>query len=146
MNASRRNITEKSDYYTFIAGPGEVALTLDAMHGSENRSTRARAWAELFDMNAKELLSIDVYSSRGKSARKVGRVKIPNRQPLVLRVRLEPTTERYLVRVEGAVELTQAGPAREKPSSSHGKLQIEMNDGSVQEVDLSHVRRLTVEP
>jgi hypothetical protein len=37
-------------------------------------------------------------------------------------------------------------PATEKPSSSQGKLRIEMGDGSVQEVDLSHVRGLTIEP
>ena len=131
-------------FYTFIAGPGEVALTVDATVGSEHLETAARA--ELFDMNANLLLSEGVNSARGISAREVGRVKIPNRQPLVMRIILGTNTQRYLVRVEGAVELIQAELAREKPSPSRGKLRIEMNDGFVQEVDLSHVRRLTVEP
>jgi hypothetical protein len=129
-------------YYTFIAGPGEVALTLDTMSNTAWTSPRA----ELFDMNANGLLYVGADSCCGRSERKVGRVQIPTRQPLVMRVRLDSNAERYLVRVEGAVELVQVGPATEKPSSSQGKLRIEMNDGSVQDIDLSHVRRLTIEP
>ena len=132
-------------YYTLIAGPGEVALTLDAMN-SKDWFSRTSPKTELFDMNANILLSVDVSSWGGKTERKVGRVKIPTRQPLVMRVLLDSNTERYLVRVEGAVELAQVGPAPEKRSSSQGKLRIEMDDGSVQDIDLSHVRRLTIEP
>jgi hypothetical protein len=131
-------------YYTFIAGPGQVALTLDAMYDPKHLRTNPRA--ELFDMNANSLLQVWVVSHDGQSDRKVGRAQIPTRQPLIMRVTLDQATERFLVRVEGAVELVQTGPATEKPSSSQGKLRIEMDDGSVQDIDLSHVRRLTIEP
>ena len=83
-------------YYTFIAGPGEVALTVDATAGSDARDW-TQPWttiqAELFDMNANQLLSQEVTSWPSRSERKVGRVKIPNRQPLVLRVRLDGNTK-----------------------------------------------------
>jgi hypothetical protein len=158
-NGIKGTSTEKAGeyYYSFIAGPGEVALTLDAMHGSmpgylcsssslPGLFPCTTAEAELFDMNAERLLSVKVQSQAGKSERKVGRVKIRNRQPLVMRVRLDANAEWYLARVEGAVQFGQAGQAGETPSSHHGKLHIEMDDGSVQDVDLSHVRRLTIEP
>jgi hypothetical protein len=131
-------------YYSLAAGPGELTVTVDA---KANKNAAAPGiFVELFDSKARRLLNISAIVGLGDSKRDIKSVKLGSRQPVVMQLKLERGLEQYLVRIEGALQLGKPEQTAGASQSSRSKMRIEMNDGSIQEIDLSRVRRITVEP
>ena len=97
-------------YYTFLAGPGEVVLTTDA--AAKSGSTFFEV--EVFNMDA---VNIEVirYGPTMTPERKVKRFQIPQQQPVLLRINLDPSAGNYMVRVGGAVQLDSAATLSPTP-------------------------------
>lgn len=91
-----------SYYYTFIAGPGIVKMTVDG----RNKSGLASAIdVELSDLDAKRLLAINM-GNTNITKREVERVQLGRRQQIIMRVLLDELTIDYMVRLEGAVDFS----------------------------------------
>jgi hypothetical protein len=131
-------------YYSLVAGPGEITVTVDAK--ASKNAVAPGIFVELFDSKARKLVDVSVIVGLGESKRNVQSVKLGSKQPLVMQLKLERGLEQYLVRIEGALQLGKPEQTGGASQPSRGKLRIEMNDGSIQELDLSRVRRITVEP
>lgn len=141
-------------FYTFVAGPGEVIVKLDA--------TPEKGFiiveVNLFDTNAQELLSLRANTPTDASERVIKRLKLDKKQRIEMRV-LEKNPDssdkktyqgRYKVELSGAIQLNgnQTTAPNIKNSvinvPSQGKLYIEMKDGTKQELDLNRVRQIYV--
>ena len=95
-----------SYYYAFNAGPGTVTAIVDG----KNRYASFGANAieiELSDLDAEPLLSISLGNTT-KDERKVERVQLGRQQQVIMRVLLDKRTIDYMVRLEGAVDLSPA--------------------------------------
>ncbi len=150
-------------YYTFVANPGEVAITLsvqsdpplNAYSGGINTVTFT-----LYDRNAEAIASKSVSSYHGGgTAQAVGRVNVTRRQSVVLGINIldsvfNSQSGKYRLRLSGSVELGQNGSAsspREKPDTynclpKQGTLIIKMKDGSKKIIDLIEAETITVVP
>lgn len=141
-------------FYTFVAGPGEVIVKLDA--------TPEKGFiiveVNLFDTNAQELLSLRANTPTDASERVIKRLKLDKKQRIEMRI-LEKNPDssdrktyqgRYKVELSGAIQLNgnQTTAPNRKNSvinvPSQGKLYIEMKDGTKQELDLNRVRQIYV--
>lgn len=117
------------NFYTFIAGPGEVVVTLDV----QPKNDVVVVDVDLFNTDAKEILSFRG-STSSKSERVVKRVQISSRHPVIMRVTsvnsANNSSGTYRVRIEGAVQLgvaqsqgggvdsTNSAPSPTQPGSS----------------------------
>jgi hypothetical protein len=91
-------------YYTLLAGPGEVILTVD----SGAKGSFSQLEAELFDLDAQKLAQVQNLPYPGETSRRVTRVTFGAQQPVLLRIFLDRDAAQYLVRLGGAVQV--AGP------------------------------------
>jgi hypothetical protein len=91
-------------YYTFLAGPGEVVITVD----SGAKGSFSQLEVELFDMDAQQLALLQNLPYPGETSRKVKRVSFGAQQPVLLRIFLDREAAQYLVRVGGAVQVAGA--------------------------------------
>jgi hypothetical protein len=91
-------------YYTFLAGPGEVILTID----SGAKGSFSQFEAELFDFEAEKLAKIWTLPYPGETARKVTRVSFGAEQPVLMRLMVDRDAAQYLVRVAGAAKFSGA--------------------------------------
>lgn len=163
-------------YYSFMANPGEVVITLTVDPGKAANSSDefygvyTGASFSLFDRNAAELVGKTVItSSKGlESKQAVARVEITRRQLVTLSIYIE---NRYMhtsvggkwrIRIEGEAEFRQGGidlsdfnpnnsASKDKTNSSNcfpkqGTLIIKMKDGSKKIIDLSEAEDITVVP
>jgi hypothetical protein len=154
----RKDGTGKSaeNYYTFVAGPGEVQLTVAAR--AKQFSTGVRV--DLFDADGNAVTNASVIATT-TAAQEAKRFQIAKRQTIVMRIAIDENVGQYAVRLGGAVELTRddaagaggarpptppqgGGPAPAGPR--RGRIRIELTDGSAQEFDLTKVQRITIEP
>ncbi len=131
-------------YYSLVAGPGEITVTVDSK-ASKNAAAPG-IFVQLFDSKARKVLNVSAIVGFGNSKRDIQSVKLGTRQPMVMQLKLERGLEQYLVRIEGALQQGKPEQNGGLSQSSRGKMRIEMNDGSIQEIDLSRVRRIFVEP
>jgi hypothetical protein len=92
-----------SYYYVFNAGPGNVSATVDGKNRPVGLANAIRI--ELFDVNAKRLLSISLGNTTDDK-RVVRRVQLGRQQQVIMRVLLDAATIDYKVRLEGAVDFT----------------------------------------
>lgn len=129
-------------FYSFVAKPGTVIITLDVAPNKQN--TLNYVGVDLFNLNAQELLSFDV-GVISKSKRKIQRLQIKRQQTIIMRIsrRNRKGAASYRIRVDGSVQLPKAN-IRSIQLPSEGMLRLEMNDGTVQEINLSRVRNATV--
>jgi hypothetical protein len=90
-------------FYTFVAGPGELTVTVDV----KSSTGQALLNYELLGGNASTSLICCEYAQAdgdGQSARNVKSVTLAKRQPVVLRVTIgKAGTGTYRVRLSGAV-------------------------------------------
>ena len=108
---------EVSYYYTFMAEPGTLKITVDGKIRSGSYTNAIEV--VLIDVDANRLLEINL-GLTWVDKRVVKRVKIPHSQQLLLRVLLSEGTMDYKVKVEGAVNLEAAHPPRtEQPIYRH---------------------------
>jgi len=147
---------DREIYYTFMVNPGLLTVSLNVLR----ETGIAQASVELFDNKANPLTFQHGYAafnvlatpSTGRNEQQIQSVQIARRQPLLLRIKSNGFGK-YRVRLSGAIDLPGATPSPTTPppstaqaSSGRGKLRIEMNDGTVQEIDLSSVRQVSVRP
>ncbi len=148
LNGNVDKDNQSEYYYSFIADPGEVTITLDIQPNNAN----VLVGVDLFNSETKELLSFEVPAYNSTSVREIQRVQIDRKQPIFIRIGRKQSSgsATYRVRVTGAVQPanSQQGTTTESTSSlnlpSQGMLRIEMDNGSVEEINLSRIRRATV--
>src|SRR6185312_7162687 len=97
--------------YTFLAGPGEVVLTVD----SGARGSFSQLDAQLFDLDAEKLAQVQNLPYPGETARKVTRASFGAQQPVLLRIFLDREAAQYLY---ASVALLNS-PASMLPSAAH---------------------------
>jgi hypothetical protein len=179
-------------YYSFTAGPGEIAVTIDlkAKTGSTN------ADVEIFDADSKVFYYYPNATSTNEHA--VKKFTLNSEQPLTLRLALDTSAGAYSIKLAGPIQLATVPPAGEtaaageqpqpptdvpQPDTANttpadslsgttaksgksskldfsldllqtagkhfglptsGILHIVMKDGSVQDIDLSQVKKASV--
>ena len=179
-------------YYSFTAGPGEIAVTIDlkAKAGSTN------ADVEIFDAESKIFYIYPNATSTNEHA--VKKFTLNTEQPLILRLALDSSAGAYSIKLAGPIQLATVPPTGDSPSAGEqpqpptdtpqpdstnttptdsssgttaksgknsnldfgldlmqtagkhfglptsGILHIVMKDGSVQDIDLSQVKKASV--
>ena len=152
---SFRVAPERELYYSFTAGPGEVTMTFDVL--KQQRAVFANARITLFDRDAKVIrfkdnkdgLDLNSYLT---DERVINRIHLDQRQQVTVRIRTTGTDPgRFRLRLTGAVELNQQASSYSPPEQetlfvlpARGAMHVEMKDGTVQQISLSEVRRVTV--
>jgi hypothetical protein len=91
-----------SYYYTFNAGPGVVKVTVDGKAKGGGQGPHI----EISDLDAKELLDVLINYPGQFEQRAVERFQLGRRQQVILRILLSSRTTDYVVRLEGAIDLT----------------------------------------
>ena len=162
-------------FYSFMASPGEVSVTLTVEPGRKTNDSNFIAFTgvsfTLYDRNAAEIAGKEVSTADNTGAKQaVARVEITRRQLLVLGIHIPDKNPfnsvggKYRVRIEGTVDvgspsaktsssgLTQADLDAALPSKSgdclpkRGTLIVKMKDGSKKIIDLSEAETITVVP
>jgi len=154
---SMRVAPERELYYAFTAEAGEVTLTFDVL--KEQTPSFANARITLFDKDAKVILFIDNQDKLDLRSflvneRIINRVRFNSRQQVIMRITTGGTDPgKFRLRLTGAVDLGQStSHASALPQETmfllpaRGAMHVEMNDGTVQQINLSDVRRVTVRP
>ncbi len=147
-------------FYSFVAGPGELTVTLDVKGKPENQ---AQMSFELLEKNAATSIMCceGAQGDDGGTGRDVKSVKLTKRQTIILHTTNGPIGGgTFRIRLSGA-GLSDSDSA--KPSENNqvggnnhsnnrinipasGTLQIRMKDGSTKEFDLSLIRNISVKP
>jgi hypothetical protein len=113
-------IGKKVEYYfTFLAGPGEIVITIDG--GAKGSFSEYRA--ELFNLDAERLGQVQILPYPGETARRLTRITFGTQQPVLLRLLLDKDAAQYLVRVGGAVQLDSAATLSPTPVASDASTQ-----------------------
>ncbi len=162
-----------SYYYTFVAGPGEVTLTL-TLEGNKSRISSINFMDfELFNENRRKLISRHVIAARS-NAQAVERINFSRRQRVLLLIRISDSNSgsaKYWLRLSGPVDVSQDMPserdtvggigeetgirvspskrvpeAKESCLPKQGTLIVKMKDGSKKIIDLSEAETITVVP
>lgn len=163
-------------FYSFIANPGEVSITLTVEPGRKANDSDLIAFTgisfSLYDRNAAELAGKEVSTANTTGAKQaVARVEITRRQLLVLGIHIPDKSPwnsvggRYRIRIDGAVDLNQSGNGAGATATTdnvdaavsapkrlgeclpkQGTLIIKMKDGSKKIIDLSDAETVTVVP
>lgn len=152
-------------FYSFIANPGEVSITLTVEPGRKANDSDLINFTgvnfSLYDRNAAQLAGKEVSTADNTGPiQAVARVDITRRQLLVLGIYVRggflqtSVGGRYRLRIDGSVELGQGGStdlSKEKSDTSvclpkQGTLIIKMKDGSKKIIDLSEADTVTVVP
>ena len=140
-----RPIAENREiFYTFVAGPGELTMTLDLMQ----EDTGATVEVHIYDMNAKQIANFYGWALE-KNARRVERVNFPRRLQALMKISVTHSTDHYKgdfrLRFAGALDQARSETAPSaRPVPGSGVLRILMKDGSVQEIAMRQVQQITV--
>lgn len=103
-------------YYSFIANPGEVSITLTVDPGKAVNDSLAFTVVtfSLFDRNAEEIVSKGVTTANEQGSKQaVARVDITRRQIVVLSINIPEGTfyksvgGKYRIQIEGSVDLNR---------------------------------------
>ncbi|MBL8186464.1 MAG: hypothetical protein JNK38_00570 [Acidobacteria bacterium] len=136
---------ENNYFYSFVAGPGEVVITLDISKVNSDASIRY----EIFDEDAKSLIYDDAVAFGSSEERKIKRFVLSRKVLLILKIspghiwgRRE--SGRFRLRISGAVDLSSAASLACLPKQ--GILRIKMKDGSIKEIDLKQTDEITIQP
>ena len=92
-------------YYGFTAGPGEVTITVDLKAKAYSTAVRF----ELLDAESNQILAHNMNAATTTGAeRVVKKVRVREKQAVVLKLVLDSNTGEYMVRLGGAVEFAGA--------------------------------------
>ena len=91
-------------YFTFLAGPGDIIITVD----SGAKGSFSQLEAQLFDLDAQKLAQVQNLPYPGETSRKVSRANLGVQQPVLLRIFLDRDAAQYLVRLTGAIQVAGA--------------------------------------
>jgi len=158
-------------YYTFVAGPGEITLTLSVQSGNGKSN---QVSFDLSNDNARQLGYGTMGAYGGRTEQLVKRIDVNRRQPVLLHITINDWSQgsgRYRLRVGGAVDVSQnkqsAGggdsvtriePINEAKANARrdalrqtmcvneclpkqGTLIVTLKDGSTIKIDLSQVEK-----
>ena len=139
-------------FYSFIAGPGELKITVDVKGRS---GEQALLNFELLAKNgATEIICCEfAQGNDGGTGRAVKSVKLAKQQTVILHTTNGPIGGgSFNIRITGAATFASVAKSDGVAVSDSnqisvpttGKLRIELTDGSAQEFDLRRVRRVTV--
>jgi hypothetical protein len=152
-----------SYYYTFIAGPGRIRLTL-TIEGGKGMLTYNAIEIEVFNEKVRKIASASVTSISGRSAQRTLPVNFSRRERVLLRINVpegNQVSAKYRLRLSGAIELAQgtgeangnvAGVGERSRNESgncvpkQGTLVIKMKDGSRRIIDLGETESVTIVP
>ncbi|AFY30747.1 hypothetical protein [Calothrix sp. PCC 7507] len=98
----------KTYFYTFIAGPGELKLTLDIDAGSTN-GNGVVSTVSIQDKDGNEFSQFNAYATPGMPDRQVKKINFAQATPVVLILTLpQGATANYLskIKIEGAYQLS----------------------------------------
>jgi hypothetical protein len=154
----------EAHYYSFVGGPGEVKVLFD-IAGDDVPTI---IYAEVSDVDGRVMGDLEKQSggsyigaSAGKDSKRfVGRYEVKRQQMLVLKVWLGYNSPgHYRVRLEGAVAFDQEGASDNSSAAAKdtkstdasclpksGILHIVMADGTVQEINLTRVKEVSIRP
>ncbi len=132
-------------YYSFVAGPGEVVITLDVKAVGYHTSTGF----DIFDQNAQMITNERVSAIKGGEERRVNRFVLSRKSSLIIRLTPGGTYGKhesgaFRLRLSGAVDVSGASQPTCLPKQ--GTLRIKMKDGSVKEIDLKQADEITIQP
>jgi hypothetical protein len=147
-------------FYTFMAGPGEVTVTMSVEAGRDSSSSAVTF--HLFNDDDKPIATSAVFAFRGQTAREVKRISFTRRRRVLLRVSIPDEvlgSGKYKVSLDGAVTFASStgGSVADLVDSINktqdvrclppkGTLVIKMKDGSKKIIDLSEAETVTVVP
>jgi hypothetical protein len=148
-------------HYSFVAGSGEITITLTVVSGGHVNQVHF----DLYDEDAKWIAGKTVTAGRGTSEQVVEHVQITRRQPVLLRIILSRFyfgPGKYRVHISGAVDFGDhrsggIGSTDELRAifadpqeclqllPKTGALRVKMKDGSIKRIDLSQTEEITIE-
>jgi hypothetical protein len=141
----------KEVFYSFIANPGEVTMTVDV---TSTNSVTALFFYALDNNGATEIMSSYAQASMtGTSNRKIKTMNFATRKKVILKLEnyIGQGTFRIRLSGSGAPKYLETGntPRPENirmglPMS--GILKFEMSDGTTQEINLDRVQRVLIKP
>jgi len=142
---------DKEFYYSFVAGPGKVTVTVD-IKGTEGVASMTLNFS---GAKSADLLVMPLATHRG-STREVESFNLDKRQTVVMKLASTGSYNgSYLIRLEGAVDFEpNDAPARKNSAGGFsedclpesGTLRFVMRDGTVQEINLNRVQRVSHKP
>lgn len=159
------NLDEPNEehFYSFVAGPGELTITLDVKATPENQAVLN---FELLERNAATSIICCEFAqgNGGGTGRDVKSVKLTKRQTVILHTTNGPIGGgTFRIRLSGAAvsggstqtigndekiendrSINRTGNQISVPAK--GTLRIKMKNGSTKEIDLSLVREISVQP
>lgn len=164
-----------SYYYSFMAGPGEVSITLTVEPGREMHPVGSPGLKSviftLFDRNAETLTSKEAATYDGGEPKQVvARVEVNRRQLVLLGIKIPGGAAfdgvgKYRVRISGTVDFPTGGnnPGAVRGSDfdtpirlatdkkgdclpKQGTLIVKMKDGTKKIIDLSEAEEVTIVP
>jgi hypothetical protein len=134
---------QQDSWFTFAAGPGELAV-LGIAKKSARDNGAVGVTCKLYDEDTHQLISLLAQDGMDEVKRKV---ILPKQTRIKMHLETydngSPFGGSYRITLSGALALQTNAPT---PHPSRGKLRVEFNDGSVQEFDMTRIRRLTLEP
>ena len=137
-----------SYYYTFIAGPGKIRLTL-TLEGEKGMLTYNAIEIEVFNEKVRKIASASVTSISGRSAQRTLPVNFSRRERVLLRINVPDGNQvaaKYRLRLSGAIEVAQGTGAAIDCVPKQGTLVIKMKDGSRKIIDLGETETVTIVP
>jgi hypothetical protein len=134
-----------SSYYSFMAGPGEVTITLDV----ESVRGFASAAYSVFDSDGRKVFGGHANSTSTGGERDTQRFAISRKVQLILRLELgsmmgRSDSGKFRIRFSGAIDSGGANIPTCLPKQ--GTLRVKMKDGSVKELDLKQAEEITIQP
>jgi hypothetical protein len=131
-------------FYLLTAGPGQLTFTFDVSAG-RGMLTFATVNFDLYFMDGRNVINgILCNPSDGEDCRRTTTITLAKKQPLIVRISIDGQSSagKFRVGISGPLELASGN---RPPSGQGGKLRLEFADGTVQEIDMSRVRRLSWE-
>src|ERR1017187_1548595 len=127
-------------FYLLTAGPGELAFTFDVSAG-RGMLTFATVNFDLYYMDGRNASnSILCNPNDGSDCRRTTTMTLAKKQSLILRISIDSQSSagKYRVGISGPLEIA---PENRQSTGQGGKLRVEFVDGTIQEIDMSRVRR-----
>lgn len=142
---------DKEQYYSFVAGPGKVTVTADIKASEGVTSMTLNFSTE----KSADVLVMPLASHRG-SKREVSSFSLSKRQTVVMKLASTGSYNgSYLIRLDGAVNFESADASSSKNTTGDfpvdclpksGILSFVMRDGTVKEINLNQIQKVSHKP
>ncbi len=150
LSGTGSNQSNQVFFYSFKVGPGDLTLTLDVDAGSTNGNSVAPSVA-LQDLSGNSIETVDAYATPGNPGHSAKKVSFRTTTPLLLVLTLPSGTTSsytYVVKLDGAIQRTSSAVQGSSPvqlqAGERAIVRFQLNNGVIQEIDLSQVQAITV--